>query len=243
MKRHTALLTLCLAFVLFQRPETNRLVPTSKLPPSKDSVAEPTVPIAQEPAYQLAFENEYARVYRVELSPGARTQMHQHNTDFVWVMLAPAKVSNQTNGQGTVTLDLQFGETHYSVAPFSHRIVNASEVPYRNVSVELKKRRGTRLRISDDLSGPQVQVLFDSTAAKVVRIRLKAGEVLPTHNHNVPHLVIALSDLTLSSISPGKPVSRVNRRAGQTGWVGGTLTHSLTNEGKDEADFIAIEFK
>jgi quercetin dioxygenase-like cupin family protein len=238
MKRHTALLTVCLAFVLFQRPASDPLAPASK-----DSVTEPAVPLAQEPAYQLAFENEYARVYRVEVPPAARTQVHQHNTDFVWVVLGPAKIRNQTPGLGTVTMDLQFGEAHYSVAPFSHSIWNAGDSPYRNISVELKKRRGTRLRIADDLSGPQVQVLFDSTAAKVLRIRLKPGEILPTHNHNVPHLVVALTDLTLTSVSPGKPTARVNRQAGQTGWVGGTLTHSLTNEGKNEADFVVIEFK
>ena len=50
------------------------------------------VPIDKEPSHHLVFENEYVRVFSVEVAPHSETKYHQHDRDYVWVALGDSKI-------------------------------------------------------------------------------------------------------------------------------------------------------
>jgi hypothetical protein len=78
------------------------------------SPAPVVVPVAEEPAHHLAFENEYVRVFKVEVAPHAATLMHRHDKDYVFVTLGDSEVISERQGEKPVTLKLKDGETRFT---------------------------------------------------------------------------------------------------------------------------------
>jgi hypothetical protein len=97
------------------------------------------VPIDKEPMHHLVFENEYVRVFNVEVPPHSETKYHQHDRDYVWVALGESDVESTKVGKDPVHITPKDGEAQFSKGPFAHKAVNRSDKPFRNVTVELKK--------------------------------------------------------------------------------------------------------
>ena len=68
------------------------------------------VPITAEPSHHLVLENEYVRVFKVEVPPHAQTLIHRHEHDYVFVTLGDAEVENTVTGKPPVQLKLQDGD-------------------------------------------------------------------------------------------------------------------------------------
>jgi quercetin dioxygenase-like cupin family protein len=100
------------------------------------------VPITKEPAHHLVFENEYVRVFKVEVAPHAETLYHKHDVDYVFVTLGDSDVESVRVGEPPVRLQLKDGETRFTKGGFAHKAVNNSDKPFVNVTVELKKDQG-----------------------------------------------------------------------------------------------------
>ena len=49
------------------------------------------IEITAEPSHHLAFENQYVRVFKVEVAPHATTLMHRHRYDYIFVVLGPPR--------------------------------------------------------------------------------------------------------------------------------------------------------
>lgn len=97
------------------------------------------VPITKEPSHRLVFENEYVRVFKVEVAPHAETLYHKHDVDYVFVTLGDSDVESVRVGEPPVRLQLKDGETRFTKGGFAHKAVNNSDKPFVNVTVELKK--------------------------------------------------------------------------------------------------------
>jgi quercetin dioxygenase-like cupin family protein len=78
------------------------------------------VQITSEPSHHLVLENEYIRVFKVEVAPHASTLMHRHRHDYVFVTLGDAHVSNESEGKPSVDLKLSDGETRFVAGNFAH---------------------------------------------------------------------------------------------------------------------------
>src|SRR5438309_1264471 len=97
------------------------------------------VPITKEPSHHLVFENEYVRVFKVEVAPHAETLYHKHDVDYVFVTLGDSDVESVRVGEQPVRLQLKDGETRFTKGGFAHKAVNRSDKPFVNVTVELEK--------------------------------------------------------------------------------------------------------
>jgi len=64
------------------------------------------VEITAEPSHHLALENEYVRVFKVEVPAHAATLMHRHRHDYVYVTLGDAHLSNEVEGKPPVEVKL-----------------------------------------------------------------------------------------------------------------------------------------
>ena len=221
------------------------------LPAFLSAQTAPEVEISNEAHHHLALENEYVRVYRVEVAPKEATLMHWHRHDYLFVTLGASDVSNEVKGKPPVELKLQDGETRFVPGNFAHIARDVAPTPFRNVTIELlqdEKARTSPPPKWDEERGVHVlnagtqEILFAKDGARVSEFELQPGGVIPTHHHNGPHLVVAITDVDVRSDVEGKGATSVHLKSGDVTWAPGGYTHTITNVGKQTAKFVAVEF-
>ena len=208
------------------------------------------VEITSEPAHHFALENEYIRVFKVEVAPHASTHMHRHRHDYVFVTLGDAHVSNEVEGKPPGDLKLRDGETRFVPGNFAHVARNLSDQPFRNVTIELmqdEKLRQTPSRWPEEsgektFPGGRSKIIFVKDGVRVSEVNLEPGAVVPSHHHDGPHLVVAITDLDLRSDVEGMSPMPGRLKSGDVKWLPGGYTHTLTNVGKSPARFVTVEF-
>jgi len=102
------------------------------------------VELTAEPHHHLVIENEYVRVFRVEVAPHDSTLMHSHHHDYVFITLGNAEVENAVKGKPPVILKLQDGEARFVPGNFAHVARNLADTPFRNVTIELLQDEAAR---------------------------------------------------------------------------------------------------
>jgi quercetin dioxygenase-like cupin family protein len=205
----------------------------------------PAVPISKEPHHHLAIENEFVRAYQVEVAAHEQTLMHQHDLDYAFVTLGASEVENDVAGKPPVRLKLSDGEVRYTPGNFAHIAKNLTDRPFRNVTVEFLKLSSTKWDEDRGLhvlqSGTQ-EILFVKNGMRASLIELQPGGMIPTHHHNAPHLMVAVSDLEVRSDVEGKGPMPGQFKSGDVKWLPGGYTHTLTNVGKQSAKLVIFEF-
>lgn len=208
------------------------------------------VETTSEPSHHLALENEYVRVFKVEVPPHAATLLHRHRHDYVFVTLGGADISNEVEGKPPVEVKFADGDARFVEGNFAHVARNLSDQPFRNVTIELlqdEKLRQVRSRWPMEggdktFPGGHSKVLFVKDAVRVSETDLDPGATTPSHHHDQPHLLVAISDLELRSDVEGKGPTRFTLKAGDVKWVDGGFTHTVTNTGSQAARLVTVEF-
>jgi quercetin dioxygenase-like cupin family protein len=208
------------------------------------------VEITAEPSHHLVLENEYLRVFKVEVSPQVSTLMHRHRHDYVFVTLGDAHLSNEVEGKPPADVKLTDGDTRFTPGNFAHVARNLSDQPFRNVTIELmqdEKLRQTPSHWPEEsgektFPGGRSKILFVKDGVRVSEVNLEPGAVVPSHHHDRPHLAVAVTDFDLRSDVEGQGPMPEKFKAGEIKWLPGDLTHSLTNVGKTPARLVTVEF-
>jgi len=213
------------------------------------------VEITAEPSHHLALENEYVRVFQVEVPPHACTLLHRHRHDYFFVTIGDSDISNEVEGKPPVKLTLADGDVRLTEGNFAHVARNLSDRPFRNVTIELLQNenpRQPRWRLPLDerdrtFPGGDVKILvFRETLlrerARVSKVELDPGATLPSHRHDGPHLLVAVTDLDLRSDIEGKDPVPFTLKAGDVKWVDGAYTHTVTNTSPRPCRFLTFEF-
>ena len=206
--------------------------------------------ITSEPSHHLALENESVRVFQVEVAPHVPTLLHRHRHDYMFVTIGDSHVSNEVPGKPAVELKLADGEVRFAPGNFAHVARNLSDMPFRNVTIEIvqdEKLRSAPSVFSDQTDekqfpGRHSMVLFVKDGVRAREMSLDAGAVIPSHHHDHPHLVVAVSAMELRADVEGKGPSSRSFKPGDIEWIPGGVTHTLTNTGQHEARFIAVDF-
>lgn len=109
------------------------------------------VPVENEPHHHLVFENEYVRVFKVEVAPHEATLVHRHERDYVVVTIGDAEVTNAVVGKEPKKWSFKDGDVTFLEATaeksFAHKAVNESKRPFRNYTIEIKTGRGAASNI------------------------------------------------------------------------------------------------
>ncbi len=208
------------------------------------------VEITSEPSHHLAVENEYIRAFKVEVAPHASTLMHRHRHDYIFVALGDAHVSNEVEGKPPADLELTDGDTRFVAGNFAHVAKNLSDQPFRNVTIELMQDEKLRQAPSHwpeesgekKFPGGRNRILFVKDGVRVSEVNLEPGAVVPSHHHDGPHLLVAVTDLEIRSDVEGMGSMPGKFKAGDVKWLPGGYTHTLTNVGKSPASFVTVEF-
>ncbi len=220
------------------------------LPMVAASATAPEVEITSEPSHHLALENELVRVFKVEVAPHAATLMHRHRHDYLFVTLGEAHVSNEVEGQPAVELTLADGDTHFAAGNFAHIARNLADTPFRNVTIEILQDEKLRTVASPwkeesgekKFAGGRNKILFVKDGVRVSEVDLDAGGTMPSHHHNGPYLLVAITDLDLRSNLESRGRVPMKLGLGDIRWLPGGYTHTLTNMGKRRARFVTVEF-
>ncbi len=100
---------------------------------------EKAVPVGEEGHHQLVLENEYTRVFHVVLAPKESTLMHQHDRDYVYVMIGSSQVEVVKPGAAPTQMKLNDGDVKFTKAPLAHKVTNIGDTPFVNLTIEVKK--------------------------------------------------------------------------------------------------------
>jgi quercetin dioxygenase-like cupin family protein len=218
------------------------LLPTLALaqPPASE------VAIDAEPHHHLVLENAQVRVFKVEVAPHTATLMHRHGRDYFFVTLGAAEIENDVAGKPPASLKLQDGETRFSTGGFAHIAKDLADTPFRNVTIELLQPAPATAGGGDEkpheLPGGTITPVFVKDGVRVSDVRLKAGGAIPRHHHDGPHLVVAVTDLSLRNEVEGQAATTRTLKAGEVAWIPGGITHTVTNLAPGEARLITLEF-
>jgi quercetin dioxygenase-like cupin family protein len=209
------------------------------------------VEITAEPYHHQALENQYVRVFKVEVPPHSDTLMHWHHHDYFFVTLGDTQVENDVKGKSPATLKLQDGETRFTPGNFAHIAKNLADTPFRNVTIELlqdeKARQSPPPKWDEDrglhvLNAGTEDIMFVKDGVRVSEFELQPGGIVPSHHHFGPHLLVAVSDLEISSNVEGQGPMPGHFKSGDVKWLPGSYTHTVTNVGKQPAKFVTFEF-
>lgn len=213
--------------------------------------AAPEVEITAEPSHHLAVENEYVRAFQVEVAPKAVTLLHRHRHDYLFVTLGNSHVENEVADKAPVELTLADGETRFVAGNFAHVAKNLADQPFRNVTIELLQDDKMRTAPSPwpmeagdkEFPGVHIKILFVRDGARISAVDLDPGATVPSHHHDGPHLLVAVSDLDIRSDVDGMGPMPGKFKSGDVKWLPGGYTHTLTNVGKTAARLVTVEFK
>jgi quercetin dioxygenase-like cupin family protein len=205
--------------------------------------------ITAEPHHHLVLENDQVRVFRVEVAPHAETLMHRHGPDYFFVTQGTAEIENDVVGKPATTLKLHDGETRFSVGNFSHLIKNRADAAFRNVTVEILHPTAPAASAVGaagadkprELAAGTITPVVVKDGVKVSDVRLRAGGTVPRHHHDGPHLVVAVTDLSIRSEIEGQGARTSTLKAGEVAWVPGGITHTVTNVSPGEIRMITLE--
>jgi hypothetical protein len=112
------------------------------------------VPVDQEPMHKMVLDNEYVRVFLVEVPSHGSTMFHRHNRDYIFVTLGDTEVESERVNEKPLRLSLKDGEARFTKGGFAHRANNLSDKSFRNVTVEFKAPvKDTGRRLSECLGG------------------------------------------------------------------------------------------
>jgi quercetin dioxygenase-like cupin family protein len=210
----------------------------------------PEVEITNESHHHLTLENKSVRVFNVDVAPHSETLMHWHRHDYIYVTLGPTEIVNAVKDKPPVTVKLQDGETRFSPATFAHIARNLTDQPFRNVTIEIledESLRNSTAHWDEDrglvvLPNGTKQILFVKDGIRVSEFELQPAGVVPLHHHTGPYLLVAVSDLDLRSYVEGQGPMVGHFKSGDSKWLPGNYSHTVTNIGANPAKFVTLEF-
>jgi len=83
---------------------------------------------------------------------------------------------------------------------------------------------------------------FVKEGVRASQVNLEPGPILPSHHHDGPHLLVAITDLDIrSDVEAMGPLPGKFKRGDDKRLPGG-YTHTLANERKSPARFVTVEF-
>ena len=209
-----------------------------------------------EPHHHLKIENEYVRVYYVEVPPHDETQLHQHDHDYLFVTLGDSSVINAVRDKPEVHLVLKDGETHFTRGNFAHVARNLADAPFRNVTIELlhpqvkPHNACAQVILTEPLSSVCGALVkenyskvdqFDSDELRLDFVQLRPKANFTEADDEPAFLLVGLSGSGIKVAVHGQPANALRR--GEIAWVDPASDMQISNEGSETASLYQLTFK
>jgi quercetin dioxygenase-like cupin family protein len=208
------------------------------------AMAEPAVPVEQEPAHRLVLQNPYVRVFDVWLPPGQQTLWHIHRRDGVSVRVTDASIADDNANGQTVPVTVRRGAVNFGATPveMTHRVRNVGATTFHNVYVELHAA-GAAEASGVDATATVRPVELENDRVRVLRRTLAVGESTGVHTHAVKGLGVTVSAGRLEVTDRAGATRVVDVKAGAAQWIDAGTVHALKNIGADPIEMVDVELK
>jgi quercetin dioxygenase-like cupin family protein len=189
-------------------------------------------PVKVDPAHhKVEMENADVRVLRITFGPGEKAPAHDHPNS-VAVILTDSQNRLTSPGQKPTENPQKRGDV-VLVTASKHEVENIGKSRSEVILIELKKpgSKAYKGMSLDPVNGDpkHYSVVAENEHARVIRIRIPAGESSPVHEHP-SNVVVSLSD------SP-------TQKANTVVWRAGPEKHGGDKPGATAIDVIVVELK
>lgn len=233
----------CLSFCQSKFTEAPRKVP---LPPANNRDAH----------VREMFANSQVRAVRIDLEAGESTATAQHDRDFVIVSIGDSDFEF-IGPVNSVPMSMHDSEVQVLKGHWPHRVHNKSQRALHLVEIEVA-RGIVPERAVCGLNAPSCResrfaynehdryttgTLFETPTIKLAKVEIDPQSDMPEHGHPGDHVMIALTDASLTSTEVGGASKDFNGHPGDAMWLAGGMVHSLANHGAQKASFLTIDCK
>lgn len=217
------------------------------------------VPISQEHHHHLVLENSYVKAYEVEVPAHEATLLHQHDYDYVYVVLGGAEVTNTMVGEQAVRMHLPDTTVNFAKGPFAHIAGNVGDTPFRNVTVSLLHKQGDVKTYYPSVAAalspvaqasPAAQggatrgfrevILLETDEVRVVAVELAQATSWPSTTDGHARLVIAL-DRMQDTTGPREKAAPTFPAA-LLKWIPAGQKWAFSNDTQYQMKFVVLEF-
>ena len=216
--------------------------------------AQKAVELAEESHYHLLTENDFARVFLVEIPGMSATQLHRHEHDYLSISLADSTVYSTRAGEAPVMVSRNQGAVQLAFGNFAHSTRNDSQRTFRSIEVEIMRPSdtATTLNLTQTAAYTEIPLPVDPTTSYSVSLdrdtftatemQLLPGSELPLSASPHEVLLVALSDLQMTDQHPDGPRA-IELRAGEVMWLPGEPGRKLRNTARQKALFVVLQFR
>jgi len=212
------------------------------------------VPVTEDKYHSLLFENQFARVFRVELPPQKATLLHKHPYDYMIITLSDGDIESARGIASFMTYIFPRGDVRFMHGPINHQLRNPEGmITHRNITVEIRRNSeqpyaypATIESLQDyDVVPPPLdhrvtyQAVLDRDTVRASRVQILPGESLVVAKVGGPLLVVPLEDLELKA-EGGETAAY---RGDDVLWDPNAFHRKLTNTASLPARFVLLEFK
>jgi hypothetical protein len=194
------------------------------------------VDVKAEPHHDLVLENEYVRVFEVNVPPMKQTLWYQHRYDFIEVALSDSTIATGKLAQDSLSVqsELYPGQVRFRHGPSTYKMANKDSVgSYRNITLEVKKNssqpQSTYLSAQyladyDTVPvatepGKSFSQTLDRDTVRITDVQVLPGEEWRSHLGQLPYIVIAVSDLDLANPSKADDALEFKAPSGGVQWT------------------------
>jgi uncharacterized Zn-binding protein involved in type VI secretion len=216
----------------------------------------------QEPHHHLTLQNDYVKVFKVEVSPGDSIVLHRHDQDTIAIAIGDQEVTVGIPGKPDVHQKNADAQVRLQSGGYVHSTHVDGDTPYHTVAVELLHPQTkyhnvcavilpgqpricpepTAKRSSSFISQPLLD--SDQTRVRLVRVFPHQAMNLATYSasQDAPQLIVALDAASISFGSPKKPEKAL--RPGDFVWFDAGLRPErvFQNRSGTAARYIEILF-
>lgn len=200
--------------------------------------------------YKLQFENDWVKVVRVHLAPGAKLASHSHPAAmlaYVYLNDAGPVVFRHDHGPGTITRPAVKARSYRLSRGMveTHAVENAGDGASDYLRVEFKtqgsasiRRRGAAPPLKTE-NAADVEVTNDQM--RITRLTLGAGKTMElTTTAAEPALLIAVTGARVT-VARGSSLD-LALDLGQEHWIDPRQREAVTNTGKTPIEFLRFDF-
>ena len=89
-------------------------------------------------ANHFLFENEHVRVWRMQLEPGEASDYHEHTLPYLMCIVEGESIDADFDGGKSIQIPVEPGQVLFVPPGNRETAVNRSQVPFREILIELK---------------------------------------------------------------------------------------------------------
>ena len=210
----------------------------------------------QEPHHHLALQNDFVKVFKVEVAPGDSIILHRHDQDTIAIAVGDQEVTVGIPGKPDVHQKNADAQVRLQRGGYVHSTRVDGKTLYHTVAVELLHPQTNFHNLcvevlpGQPLNCPEIppkpsapfnsQLLLESRQTRARLVTVHPHQAMPLVGFPASQLVVALDTATIS-VGPSKESGEA-LHPGDFVWIDGSHRRIYQNQNEKETRFIQIIF-